>query len=90
MPQGAVLGPILLLIYINDLSSVLSHSRADMFADDTTLSTHNKCLDVVITSLTNDLSHVDRLCEHNHIFMYIHSDKSIVMFISSRQNRQIL
>jgi len=59
-----------------------------MFADDTTLSTHNKCLDVVITSLTNDLSHVDRLCEHNH--MYIHSDKSIVMFISSRQIRQIL
>ena len=54
----------------------------------TRLCQHNKCLDVVITSLTNDLSHVDRLCEHNH--MYIHSDKSIVMFISSRQIRQIL
>ena len=56
----------------------------------TRLCQHNKCLDVVITSLTNDLSHVDRLCEHNHICMYINSDKSIVMFISSRQIRQFL
>ena len=45
-------------------------------------------LDVVITSLTNDSSHVDRWCQHNH--MSIKSDKSNVMFISSRQDRQIL
>ena len=88
VPQGSVLGPMLFLIYINDLPPVLSHSCADIFADDTTLSTHNKSLDVVITSLTNDLSHVDRWCQHNH--MSINSDKSNVMFISSRQNRQIL
>ena len=48
----------------------------------------NKSLDVVITSLTNDLSHVDRWCQHNH--MSINSDKSNVMFNSSRQNRQFL
>jgi len=34
------------------------------------------------------VSHVDRWCQHNH--MSINSDKSNVMFISSRQNRQIL
>ena len=58
--QGSVLGPILFLIYNNELTVVMSHSCAAIFADDTTLSTHNKSLDVVITSLTNDLSHVDR------------------------------
>jgi len=79
---------MLFLIYINDLPLALSHSCADIFADDKTQSTHNKSLDVVVTSLTNDLSHIDRWCQHNH--MSIHSDKSNVMFISSRKNRQIL
>ena len=36
----------------------------------------------------NNLSHVDRWCQHNH--MSINSDKSNLMFISSRQNRRIL
>ena len=58
--QDSVLGPILFLIYSNYLPLVLSYSVADIFADDTTLSTQSKSLDVVVSSLTNDLLHVDQ------------------------------
>ena len=39
VPQGSVVGPLLFIIYTNDLPSCLNHSKAILFADDTTLYT---------------------------------------------------
>ena len=38
MPQGSILGPVLFLIFMNDLPKILEHSATDIYEDDTTIS----------------------------------------------------
>ena len=81
VPQGSILGPLLFLFYVNDLSLELS-SETDMYADDTTLHIKGRNKDYIQSKLQLDLFKTQEWCIKNN--MAINPTKTTCMIIGSR------
>ena len=55
-PQGSILGPLLFLIYINDLPQTLNETGSYLYADDTCIFYLNKSVEEIGKVLNNESS----------------------------------
>ena len=59
VPQGSILGPLLFLVYINDLPKVLTFSNVTMYADDTAIYYSAKDSKMIKQCMQHDLNKLD-------------------------------
>lgn len=90
VPQGSILGPLMFLLFINDLPQVLQNSvsSTDLYADDTTIYDIQSNIKSLETNLQNALILLTKWCRENG--MVLNTEKTKVMLITSRQKRTIM
>lgn len=79
VPQGSKLGPILYLIYANEMISILNNSTAFAYADDTAIIVANEDLAVASQIMQAELNLITRWCHDNGLI--INASKTKIMHI---------
>jgi retron-type reverse transcriptase len=71
VPQGSVLGPLLYLIFINDIGNLPLNGKVKLFADDCALSYDCSDENTCYMLMQHDLSEIGRYFEKNHLTLNI-------------------
>lgn len=81
VPQGSVLGPVLFILYINDLYNFLKPNKCILFADDTTLLSSHSNMDILNKQVENTTNNVEQwFASHN---LKLNASKTQSLTISS-------
>ena len=84
VPQGSVLGPLLFLIFINDLHKAIIHSSVHHFADDTNLLLGEKSLKKINKLVNSDLKALCQWIRSNKLSLNT-GKTEIIVFKNKKQ-----
>lgn len=85
-PQGSVLGPLIFLLYVNDLPNHISLGNIFMYADDTTIIVADSDPLILSRKVSTVLQEFNQWCYDNRLM--INHDKTVLVEFSYRQKYQ--
>ena len=88
VPQGSVLGPLLLVLYINDLPNISNSFKPVLFADDTNLIFSDKSITYLKTNIQLNLNKRFDWLSINKLSLNV-SKSSLLLFNIRNKNKNV-
>ena len=85
VPQGSVLGPLLFLIFINDLPSVSKYLTFYLFADDTNIYFESPELSKIEKVVNRELRKVRKWLEANRLALNVDKTNFVIFHLQQRK-----